>query len=521
MAETADVVVVGAGHNGLVAATILAREGFRVRVFEAQPAYGGAARTEHPFAKAPGLGVSSGAYLVGLIPPELIRILGADLSLIRRDPHYFLPTLDARYLLFGSDPREVRRQCEQFFSPADADAVDALGAEIAAIRDDIGPSWLVEPSSPEATAERFVRPKLRQVFLDLVREPVENYLARFGFKSDLLLAMFAVTDGFSGLAAGFGMNGTGMNFLVHNMCRLSGAGGTWMIPKGGMGAVTRELHRIATAAGASVSVGTGVDRIVVSGRRVTGVALSSGSEVRSDIVVCAADPFRLRSLVGTEKFPDAFNEMLDDFKRPGTTMKVNLALDRLPSFTCLPEDRGQFNGTIHIMPQGPDVVGQIRRAFEDTQAGRLAAFPTIEWYTQTTIDPSLRDTAGRHSGALFVQWAPYELASGSWDDAESGYVRHLLSILDRFAPGMSECVVDTFTLTPPKIERHFGITAGHIHHVDNSFGFDRRMPYRTPIDGLYACSAGCHPAGSVIGAAGYVGATAVLRDLTRNVEPRS
>jgi phytoene dehydrogenase-like protein len=519
MTEAADVVVVGAGHNGLVAATILARAGLRVRVVESRVA-GGAARTEYPFAHAPGLGVSSGAYLVGLVPPELVRILGADLPLLRRDPHYFLPTLDRRYLLLGANAAETRRQCVEFFSERDAEAIEALTAEIGAIRDDVGQSWLSEPLPAEETAERFVRPALRQVFLELVRQPVEHYLARFGFTSDLLLAMFAVTDGFSGLSAGFGMPGTGMNFLVHNMCRLPGADGTWMIPKGGMGAVAREFVRLAASAGAIVTTGNGAAQILTSGGSVTGVLLQDGTEIKASVVVSGADPFRLRDLVGREEFSPVFNAKLDTFKRTGTTLKVNLALDRLPRFTCLPEDRGQFNGTIHLMPQGDDVVGQIRRAFEDARAGRLAEFPTIEWYTQTTVDPSLKDAAGRHSGALFVQWAPYELAAGSWEEAEPRYVRHLLSILDRFAPGTSDCVIDTFTLTPPKIEAHFGMTGGHIHHVDNSVGFDERMPYRTSIGGLYACSAGCHPAGSVIGAAGYVGAQCVLSDMNRSIAAR-
>jgi phytoene dehydrogenase-like protein len=132
----------------------------------------------------------------------------------------------------------------------------------------------------------------------------------------------------------------------------------------------------------------------------------------------------------------------------------------------------------------------------------------------TTVDPSLRDEQGHHNSALFVQWVPYQLAGTTWDAEEDRYVRNLLSICDRFAPGTSALVADTFTLTPPKIEKHFGITRGHIHHVDNSFGFADRLPYATPIEGVYSCSAGCHPAGSVIGAAGHNSAERVLRDLS-------
>jgi phytoene dehydrogenase-like protein len=509
-----DIVVVGAGHNGLVAVILLARSGLRVTMLEEKSSVGGAAKTEYPFAKAPTLGTSTGAYLLGVMQPELIAKLGARFELIRRDPHYFLPTLDRRYLLFGSDHESMRRQFLEFFSEADWRANVAMNAEIAQIRDDLAPAWLEEPVSAEATAERYIRAGLRKAFLDLVANPVEDYLARFGFESNLLLAMYAVTDGFSGLSASFGTPGTGMNFLVHNMCRLPGADGTWMIVKGGMGSVTRELARLATEGGAEILTGTAVERIETTAGRATAVVLADGREIGAKVVLSNADPFRTRSLVGADRFPAEFNAKLDGFRRTGTTMKVNLALDRLPTFTCLPENRGQHNATIHLLPQERDVIGHVRRGFERVRAGELAEFPTIEWYIHTQADPSLQDDRGRHNAAFFVQWVPYQLSGGrSWDDEEPRYVEHLLRIAEQFAPGFRSSVADVFALTPPKIERHFGITGGHIHHVDNTFGFDRRMPYATPVAGLDSCSAGCHPAGSVIGSAGHNAAVRVMTDL--------
>jgi phytoene dehydrogenase-like protein len=238
-----------------------------------------------------------------------------------------------------------------------------------------------------------------------------------------------------------------------------------------------------------------------------------GRDITTNVVISNADPFRMRALVGQETFPPAFNEKLDNFKRTGTTLKVNLALDRLPTFTCLPQTLGQHHATIHLLPPEPGVMSQIRQGFEQAQAGELADFPTIEWYIHTPADRTLHDDEGRHSSAFFVQWVPYELKHKSWDEQEDAYIRHLLSIADQFAPGFSDSVVDFFTLTPRKIEQHFGISYGHIHHVDNTFGFDQRMPYATPIAGLYSCSAGCHPAGSVIGAAGHNAAVRVIKDL--------
>ncbi|WP_394837731.1 NAD(P)/FAD-dependent oxidoreductase [Pendulispora rubella] len=516
MADSVDAIVVGAGHNGLVAALLLARAGLKVRVLEDKGVVGGAARTEHPFKKAPNLGMSTGAYLLGLMPPELIQKLGVEMPVVRRDPHYFLPTEGKRYLLFGSNAAQTKEQFVSFFSEADWRANVAMHEEIAQIREDVAPTFLQEPLTIEETAEKYIRPQLRQVFVDLCRKPVNEYLERFQFKSDLVKAMYAVTDGFSGLTGSWGTPGTGMNFLIHNMCRLPGADGTWMIVRGGMGTVTGRLAEAARKHGARIDVNAGVSKLILEGGVAKGVVLHDGTEIRAEVVVCNADPFRMRQLVGREALPGDYNTRLDEYgKKTGTTMKVNLALRGLPKFTCLPEDRGQYGATIHLLPSEDRVIESLRTGFADVQQGKLPEFPTIEWYIHTTVDPSLQDADGNHNSALFVQWVPRELRGTTWEAEESRYVAHLLSICDRFAPGTSDLVVDTFPLHPQKIEQHFGITHGHIHHVDNSFGFADRLPYVTPIAGLYSCSAGCHPAGSVIGAAGHNAAMRVLGDLGR------
>jgi phytoene dehydrogenase-like protein len=510
-----DVVVIGAGHNGLVLATFLARAGLRVHVLEEKSVVGGAVRTEFPFPNAPKLGTSTGAYLLGLMPPEFLQALGIDLPLHRRDPHYFLPTTDGRYLLFGSDEAATRDQLRRFFSEADVRANDALQRELAAIREDVAPTWLEEPLSIEETAERYVRPELRRVFVDLCRGSVGAYLDRFDFKSDLIRAMYAVTDGFSGLNGTWDTPGTGMNFLVHNMCRLPASGGTWMIVGGGMGAISAAIAAAARTAGATIETNAAVLDVIVEGGVARGVRLKDGRTVRANVVACNADPFRMQALVGDAALPADYRMRLDALRKDGTTMKVNMALRGLPKFTCLPEDRGQFGPTIHLLPDERDVMRVLHDAFDDVQHGRLPEFPTIEWYIHTTVDPTLRDEGGHHNAALFVQWVPYALEGTTWEAEEARYVKHLLSICDRFAPGTSELVVDTFALSPPGIERHFGISRGHIHHVDNAFGFADRVPYVTPIAGLYACGAGCHPAGSVIGAAGHNAARRILQDLGR------
>jgi phytoene dehydrogenase-like protein len=286
-----------------------------------------------------------------------------------------------------------------------------------------------------------------------------------------------------------------------------------MIVRGGMGTVTQRLAKAAREAGARIETGRGVHAVLADRGVARGVAFNDGTELHAPTVIVNADPFRLQRLVGRDELPADYNARIDGYRRDGTTFKVNLALKDLPRFTCLPQDRGQFGSTMHLLPDEPEVMAAMHEAFADVKAGRLPRFPTIEWYVHTTVDPSMRDAQGHHNSALFVQWVPYELKGTSWDGEEERYVRHLLGICDRFAPGTSSVVADVFALTPPKIEKHFGITRGHIHHVDNSFGFADRLPYTTPVQGVYSCSAGCHPAGSVIGAAGHNAAERVLRDL--------
>jgi phytoene dehydrogenase-like protein len=410
----------------------------------------------------------------------------------------------------GSDRERTRRQLEEFFTTADREADDRLQAELDALREDLAPAWLAPPLSVEETADRYVRPQLRETFVALVTGSVADHLARFGFASELIVAMYAVTDGLSGLHAGPDTPGSGHNFLVHNMCRLPGADGTWMIVRGGMGTVTRTLTERATAAGAVVVAQAPVAAVEVAGGVAGGVVLADGRSVTARAVVGACDPFTLAELA---PLPPPLLDRLAEMRRPGTTLKVNLALRDLPRFSCLPADApSPFGSTIHLLAQDRPL-DAVREMWADVQAGRLPDFPTIEWYLHTTADPSLQDDAGHHSSALFVQSVPYSLADGTWEQRMPAYVEHLLGICDRFAPGTSDLVADTFPLAPPDIERHFGIRHGHIHHVDNAIAFDRRMPYRTGVDGLYAGSAGCHPAGSVIGAAGHNVAREVMRDL--------
>lgn len=519
MARVRDAVVVGAGHNGLVAAVLLARSGLSVEVLERAPVLGGACRTESPFPRAPELRASTGAYLLGLMPPELMAALELDIPLVRRDPHYFLPTLDGRYLLLGADADASRDQLLEFFTERDWRANEALGAELAALRDDLAPSWLAEPVTVGETAERYVRPGLRETFVRLVRGSAVDYLSRFGFASELLVAMYAVTDGMPGLTGSPWRPGSGHNLLAHSMCRLPGAGGTWMVVRGGMGAVAGAIAERAVEAGATIRTGVGVERIVVEGGVAAGVVDGRGEEVRAPVVLVATDPFRLPALLG-DACPGWLRSRIDGYVEGslGQTLKVNLALAGLPTFAALAEPRGQHSTTVHLLPEPADdgsVLTALRRAFDAAAAGRLDPLPPVEWYLHSLLDPSLRDGEGRHSSAFFVQGVPHVPAGSAWDVEKDRYVERLLAFAERYAPGLRSLVVDVHALAPPDIERHFGIVHGNIHHVDNAVAFADRMPYRVGVDGVYAGAAGCHPSGSVIGCAGHNAARAILSDLGR------
>lgn len=522
MKNSYDAIVIGAGHNGLVAGIRLQQKGVRSIILEQKDVVGGAVRTEEVFPNVPGLKTSTGAYLLGLMPPELTDELGVKIPTIRRDPHYFLPTTDGRYLLFGSDEDATRDQFHKFFSAQDWQAHCRLQDEIEIIREDIAPTWMQSPLSVEQTADKFVRDELKDHFIQLCRGTVGDYLERFEFKSDLLKAMYAVTDGFSGLNGGWDTPGTGMNFLVHNMCRRKGSDGTWQIVRGGMGEITKRLAKRYLELGGEIKLGVKIEEIEVESGVAKGVNCSiehptppvglhpstlscegRGETYFASSIFCNADPFVMQRLIGRDKLPRGYNERIDSYLKDGTTLKVNFALKDLPTFTCLPENKGQFGPTIHLLPDESEVMAKMKEGFADVQAGKLPEFPTIEWYLHTTLDPSLQDAKGHHNAALFVQWVPYEIKGSSWEKEKDAYTKHLLEICNRFAPNTTDLVVDTFTLAPPDIEDYFGITRGHIHHVDNAFGFDDRLPYETPVQGLYSCSAGTHPAGSVIGCAGY------------------
>jgi phytoene dehydrogenase-like protein len=515
--EGLDVILVGAGANGLVCAIVLARAGLRVHVLEDRPAVGGGCRTEFPFAAAPKLATATGTHRLGFVPAQLLRKLGLTIPLRPRDPCTFVPgTSPGEYLLAGPGQPAFRDGVARC-APDDVAALTAMHAELDQIVLDLKPAWVAGPLDIEATGERFVRAAHREAFVALCRGSIGAYVDRFGVKSDLVKAAIA-GDALATTFGGWSTPGTGAALLIRHAAQ-SLDGGADAIPEGGMGAVVRMLADAALAAGATIATGKSATSIVVEGNTAAGVMLADGEVLRATTVISSADPARLRAMIGDAHLPSDYQRRIDGFARGGSVAKVNLALSALPRFAALPDDRGQHRATIHLVPgAGADAVGRLEASFAEAAAGRLPPSPPLELVLPTATDPTLGDSEGHHHASILVPWAPYDLAGTTWAAEEDRWLKGVLGVLDAFAPGTSSLVVDAFTLSPKKLESHFGVTRGHVHHVDDSLVFGDRMAYTTPIGGLYACGAGCSPAGGVFALAGHNAAERVLADMELGLE---
>lgn len=508
-----DVVVVGAGVNGLVCAIALAKNGLSVRVLEDKPAPGGVYRAEMPFSRAPRLAASAATSL-GLVPRELERVLGVTLPLRPREPARFVPTRTAgRYLLAGSDARAFADAVSTFATPEDAVALASMHAELDGIVEDLEPAWLAAALPVDATAERYVRPTLREAYLAIATGSLAAYVARFPIRSSLVKAAIAA-DALTGSFVAPDAPGSAAALLVRHAARARGE----KVAAGGPQGLVRALVTAAREANVEIVPSAGVTQILVHGRSIAGVALRDGTQIAVDTVVASADPFRLRALVGAERLPAEYGKRIDGFARAGGPARIHLVLSGLPRFTCLPEDRGQHRASTWLLPGDDDAVRVLTQAFADASASRLPSPSPIEITFPTALDPELCDPEGRHLASVTVPFTPYDLAGTTWAAEEERFLSEVLSVIESFAPGVRELVVDAQVLHPKKLETQLGITRGHLHQIDDAILFGDRLPHGTALSGLYACGAACAPAGSALGAAGWNAAKRVLADMELALE---
>jgi phytoene dehydrogenase-like protein len=311
--------------------------------------------------------------------------------------------------------------------------------------------------------------------------------------------------------------GTAYVLFHHVMGECDGVRGVWGYVRGGMGAFSEALAGAAQAAGAEIRTGAPVARVLVKRQRAVGVALADGTEVRAKRVASNADAsVTFLRLVGADALPPEFVEAVRGIDYSSASLKINVALASLPSFAALPgsEPGPQHRGTIHVAPS----LDYIERAFDDAKYGAPSRDPVLECTIPSAVDPSVAPP-GCHLMSMFVQYAPYALREGSWDDVKESFADRCFEVLEEYAPGFRAAVIAREVLSPLDLERRFGLTGGNIFQgaMTGSQLFSLRpvpgyADYRTPIRGLYLCGAAAHPGGGVMGACGYNAAREILRD---------
>ena len=495
-----DAIVVGAGHNGLVAAAYLARAGRRVLAIERREVVGGAAVSETVW---PGWTVSAAAYVCSLLHPAIID----DLDLrahgyhaYPKEPASFTPLADSRSLLLGSDQAANRREIGAF-SSADVHGFEAFETE--ALR--LGASLFDAFERDDVENVRF-DDETRATLAGSAAELVERYVA-----TPVLQATLA-TDGLIGTYAGPFEAGTGYVLAHHYAGRALGTQGSWGFVRGGMGAVSRAIALAARSAGCSFLVGRTVARILVKEGRATGVVLEDGSEIHAPIVLSNAHPrTTFETLLEPADRPAALAAKLDAWRTEGASLKLNLALGELPDFVARPGTHvaPHHRATVHVAPS----LEYLQAACDDARSVGASPAPMLECFMQTPNEPSLAPP-GKHLLSIFAQYFPYARADGAWDDRKrEAAADAIVSTLAEYAPNLPSAIEARQLLAAPDLEARFGLVGGHIFHGELLPGqvLGDRFATRTPIAGLYLCGSGASPGGCVSGIPGLRAARAVLR----------
>src|SRR5450432_4160312 len=524
MSKRYDVIVIGGGHNGLVHAAYLAKAGKKVLVLERRHLVGGAAVTEEVF---PGFKFSVCSYVVSLLRPEIIR----DLDLPRHGLEIlpldgtFTPMLNGDYLWRVNDHGKTHREIARH-SRLDAEAYDEFGKAMQPMCHFVKPIMNMVPPDPTGfnpkdlskllfLARRFQKLASddRYNLVQLMTMSAADFLDQW-FETDVLKATMSAS-GIIGTFLGVRSPGTAYVLLHHYMGEIDGAFRSWGFSRGGTGGISNAIAGAAKEAGVEIRTEAAVNRILIKNGVAQGVVLEGGEEIFADVVSSSVDPnLTFLKFIEERELPGDFLEEVRRYKYRGSSGKVNLALDALPDFTCLPGPGHHLRGAMSISPS----MEYMERAYDQAKYGEFSRRPYIDMVIPSLTDPSVAPP-GKHILSCFVQYAPYKLASGTWDEQREAFGNTVIDTISQYAPNIKKLIVGRQILTPLDLEREFGLTQGNIFQGELSLEqlfFLRPVPgwayYRTPVDNLYMCGSATHPGGGIMGAPGRIASQVILKN---------
>jgi phytoene dehydrogenase-like protein len=523
-----EVVVIGGGHNGLVAAAYLADQGRRVLVVEGRNVLGGVAATEEAF---PGFQMDTGAGHVGLFRTEILRELsinGNKLDILE-SPIAALSLADGSALRLWSDPVAAQQEIKRFSDSDAARYIDFLAlikeqarvlrSALDKVPPDLSGDGLLgnlpsmAPWSRVAFQLRRNGRKAVTEFLRAIPMSVEQLLDEW-FETPLLKGTLA-TSGVEGSMQGPKASGTGLMLLYQ---AANGFPPPVRYVRGGTGALTAALADAAVRRGVEIQSGIRVEKILIEDYRAKGVALSDGLEVRCKAIASSADPrHTLLELVGAQNLEIRTLRHTRNIRFRGSTAKVNLALDRIPEFTGV-QDASELTGRILVSPSAD----YLERAYDDAKYRAWSVKPFLDMSIPTLLDGT-RAPEGKHVLSATVRYAPYRLENSDWEQVRETFGDHVVSVIAQYAPDLTNQILHRQVITPPDYEREYGLPEGSIYHGQMALDqllIMRPIPgygrYESPVEGLYFCGAGAHPGGGVTGAPGRSAARVIDKHLRRS-----
>ncbi len=513
--ENYDIVIIGAGHNGLIAAAYLARAGKRVAVLERRHVIGGATVTEEHF---PGYHLSTCSYVCSLLLPEVVN----ELDLIKHgydvrpfDPQIFAPQLDGSYFMSFLDSEKTRQQLGKF-SEKDALAWGPYWDRWERIIQQAWPLIMGPAPSLSDLEAAFDGPggdeDLRLLLFGSVADVLDEY-----FESEQIKGPLS-SGGVIGSNLGPRSPGSAYVKFHHLLGQLNGHRGAWGYVRGGMGSIAAALARSGEDYGVKIFTNAEVAEIDIENGAATGVRTSDGRRFSAESVISTADPYRtFASMVDPRQLSGNFLDQIGSRKEKGSVVKVLLGIGELPDFSSMPGTSvgPQHTGGIMICPS----IDYVEQAWVDASQGQPSRKPFMDCYIQTATEDGLAPS-GKHTLSMFVQYAPYDLATGDWESRRDEIGANIIQTFAEYAPNLPNAIEHMSVLGPPDIEATIGITGGNIFHgeitPDQMFSY-RPVPgshgYQSPIERLYLGGSGAWPGGGVFGAPGRNCASEVLEHL--------